>query len=185
MRFAGIQRVIGFLLMASSLMMLPPILVSLFYDDGTYQLFLDSAGIFLVVGLLVYFPVRHEKRELRLRDGFLIVTISWLAVILVGALPFVLLTSPDLSFWDAVFESASGFTTTGATIISNVDALPRAILFYRMETQWLGGMGIIVLAVAILPMLRIGGMQLYKAETPGPVKDAKLTPRVTETAKVV
>ncbi|MGB5486615.1 MAG: TrkH family potassium uptake protein [Lysobacterales bacterium] len=185
MRFAGIQRVIGLLVIASSLMMLPPILVSMYYDDGTVQLFLDSAAIFLVAGLLIYLPVRHEKRELRVRDGFLIVTSSWLAVILVGSLPFILLTSPDLSIWDAVFESASGFTTTGATIISNVDALPRAILFYRMETQWLGGMGIIVLAVAILPMLRIGGMQLYKAETPGPVKDAKLTPRVTETAKAL
>jgi len=175
--------VVGFLLMASSLMMLPPVFVSLCYHDGTYQLFLDSAGIFLLLGLFIYLPVRHERRELRLRDGFLIVTCCWLAVILVGALPFVLLSSPDLSFLDAVFESASGFTTTGATIISDVDALPRAVLFYRMETQWLGGMGIIVLAVAILPMLRVGGMQLYRAEIPGPVKDAKLTPRVTETAK--
>ena len=174
---------VGFLLMASSLMMLPPVFVSLCYHDGTYQLFLDSAGIFLLLGLFIYLPVRHERRELRLRDGFLIVTCCWLAVILVGALPFVLLSSPDLSFLDAVFESASGFTTTGATIISDVDALPRAVLFYRMETQWLGGMGIIVLAVAILPMLRVGGMQLYRAEIPGPVKDAKLTPRVTETAK--
>jgi len=165
--------------------MLPPVLVSLYYDDGMYQLFLDSAGIFLVMGLLIYLPVKHERRDLYLRDGFLVVTCSWLAVILVGALPYVLLTSPDLSFVDAVFESASGFTTTGATIISNVEVIPRSILFYRMETQWLGGMGIIVLAVAILPMLRIGGMQLYRAETPGPMKDAKLTPRITETAKAL
>jgi len=185
MRFAGIQKVIGSLLMGSSLMMLPPVLVSLYYHDGAYQLFLDSAGIFLIIGLLIYIPVRQEKRELRLRDGFLVVTCSWLAVILVGALPYVLLPSPDLSFLDAMFESASGFTTTGATIISNVDVLPRSVLFYRMETQWLGGMGIIVLAVAILPMLRIGGMQLYRAEIPGPVKDAKLTPRITETAKAL
>ena len=185
MRFAAIQKVIGFLIMGSSLIMLPPVLVSLYYDDGMYQLFLDSAGIFLVMGLLIYLPVKHERRDLHLRDGFLVVTCSWLAVILVGALPYVLLTSPDLSFVDAVFESASGFTTTGATIISNVEVIPRSILFYRMETQWLGGMGIIVLAVAILPMLRIGGMQLYRAETPGPMKDAKLTPRITETAKAL
>ncbi len=130
-------------------------------------------------------PVRHDTRELRLRDGFLIVTCSWLVVILLGAMPFVLLSTPDISFLDAVFESASGFTTTGATIIRDVDVLPRAILFYRMETQWLGGMGIIVLAVAILPMLRIGGMQLYRAEAPGPEKDSKLTPRITETAKAL
>ena len=93
---------------------------------------------------------------------------------LVGALPFVLLTSPDLSYVDAVFESMSGLTTTGATIVTNIDALPRAVLYYRQQLQWLGGMGIIVLAVAILPMLRIGGMQLYRAETPGPMKDCQV-----------
>lgn len=185
MRFGNIQRVIGFLIAASSLMMLPPVLVSLYYGDGTHTLFLDSATIFLLLGMLIFIPVRHNKRELRLRDGFLIVTCSWLAVVLVGALPFLLLSSPDLSFVDAVFESMSGFTTTGATIITDVDALPRAVLYYRMQTQWLGGMGIIVLAVAILPMLRIGGMQLFRAETPGPMKDAKLTPRITETAKAL
>ena len=171
--------------MASSLMMLPPMLVSLYYDDGTIQVFLDSAGVFLAVGFLIYLPARHDKRELRLRGGFLIVTLSWLAVILLGALPFVFLDAPDLSFLNAVFESASGFTTTGATIIEDVDALRRATVFYRMETQWLGGMGIIVLAVAILPMLRIGGMQLYRAEVPGPEKDTKLTPRITQTAKAL
>ncbi|MFC1701505.1 TrkH family potassium uptake protein [Pseudomonadota bacterium] len=185
MNYASIQRVIGFLVIASSLMMLPPVFVSLYYDDGTSGLFLSSAGIFLLLGLLIYLPVRKEMRELRIRDGFLIVTSSWVVVILVGALPFALLNLPELSIVDAIFESASGFTTTGATIINDVDALPRAILFYRMETQWLGGMGIIVLAVAILPMLRIGGMQLYKAETPGPEKDTKLTPRITETAKAL
>jgi len=183
MRFANIQRVVGFLVAGSSLMMLPPILVSLYYNDGTYMLFLISAAIYLVLGLLIFIPVRHNKRELRLRDGFLVVTCSWLAVVLVGALPFVLLSSPDLSFVDAVFESMSGFTTTGATIITNVDALPRAVLYYRMQMQWLGGMGIIVLATAILPMLHVGGMQMFQAETPGPIKDSKLTPRITETAK--
>jgi len=185
MRFGNIQRVIGFLIAGSSLMMLPPILVSLYYGDGTYSLFLDSAIIFLIVGMMIYIPVRNHRRELRLRDGFLIVSCSWLAVVLVGAVPFLLLTEPQLSVVDAVFESMSGFTTTGATIITNVDVLPRAVLYYRMQTQWLGGMGIIVLAVAILPMLRIGGMQLFRAETPGPMKDAKLTPRITETAKAL
>jgi trk system potassium uptake protein TrkH len=185
MGFGNIQRVIGFLIAVSSLTMLPPLLVSLYYGDGTQALFIDSATIFLLVGLLLYLPVRHQKRELRLRDGFLVVTSSWLAVVLVGAVPFLLLESPELSVVDAVFESMSGFTTTGATIITNVDALPRAVLYYRMQTQWLGGMGIIVLAVAILPMLRIGGMQLFRAETPGPMKDAKLTPRITETAKAL
>ena len=185
MGFSAVQKVIGFLIAGSSLMMLPPVLVSLWYQDGTATLFLVSAAMLLTLGLLIYFPVRNAHQELRLRDGFLIVVGSWLTLVLVGALPFVLSTSPQMSYVDAVFESMSGLTTTGATIITNIDALPRAVLYYRQQLQWLGGMGIIVLAVAILPMLRIGGMQLYRAETPGPMKDAKLTPRITETAKAL
>ncbi|MBT8058063.1 MAG: potassium transporter, partial [Gammaproteobacteria bacterium] len=185
MGFSAVQRIVGFLIAASSLMMLPPVLVSLFYDDGTATLFLVSAAILFLAGTLIYFPVRHVRKDLRLRHGFLIVVGAWLALVLVGALPFVLLTAPELSYVDAVFESMSGLTTTGATIVTNIDALPRAVLYYRQQLQWLGGMGIIVLAVAILPMLRVGGMQLYRAETPGPMKDAKLTPRITETAKAL
>jgi len=185
MGFANIQRVIGFLISASSLMMLPPVLVSLYYGDETYTLFLISAAIYLVIGMLIFLPVRNNTRELRLRDGFLVVTCSWLAVVMVGALPFVLLVTPELSFVDSIFESMSAFTTTGATIIRDLDVLPRAVLYYRMQMQWLGGMGIIVLAVAILPMLHVGGMQLFRAETPGPMKDSKLTPRITETAKAL
>jgi trk system potassium uptake protein TrkH len=185
MGFSAVQRIVGFLIAASSLMMLPPLLVSLWYHDGSATLFLVSAAILLVAGLVIYFPVRHVRRELRLRHGFLIVVCAWLAWVLVGALPFVLLSTPQLSYVDAVFESMSGLTTTGATIVTDIDALPRAVLYYRQQLQWLGGMGIIVLAVAILPMLRIGGMQLYRAETPGPMKDAKLTPRITETAKAL
>ena len=185
MGFAAVQRVVGFLIAGSSLMMLPPAGVSLIYHDGTATLFLICAAILLGLGLLVYFPVRSVRQELRLRDGFLIVVCAWLALVLVGAVPFVLLKAPQLSYIDAVFESMSGLTTTGATIVTDIDALPRAVLNYRQQLQWLGGMGIIVLAVAILPMLRIGGMQLYRAETPGPMKDAKLTPRITETAKAL
>jgi trk system potassium uptake protein TrkH len=175
----------GFLIMASSLMMLPPVLVSLYYHDEAHWHFLLSALVFVVLGLAIYLPVRSRRRELQLRDGFLVVTCSWLVVVLVGALPFLLMKSPDLSFVDAFFESMSGFTTTGATILTDVEALPRSYLFFRMQSQWLGGMGIIVLAVAILPMLRIGGMGLFRAETPGPQKDAKLTPRIKETAKAL
>jgi trk system potassium uptake protein TrkH len=185
MGFSAVQRVVGFLIAGSSLMMLPPVLVSLWYEDGTATLFLISAAILLAAGLLIYYPVRKVDQDLRLRDGFLIVVCAWLALVLVGAVPFVFLTSPDLSYVDAVFESMSGLTTTGATIVTNIDVLPRAVLYYRQQLQWLGGMGIIVLAVAILPMLRIGGMQLYRAETPGPMKDSKLTPRITETAKAL
>jgi len=185
MDYSAVQRVVGFLIAGSSLMMLPPALVSLWYEDGTATLFFISAAILLAAGLLIYFPVRRATQDLRLRDGFLIVVSSWLALVLVGAVPFVFLTSPDLSYVDSVFESMSGLTTTGATIVTNIDALPRAVLYYRQQLQWLGGMGIIVLAVAILPMLRIGGMQLYRAETPGPMKDSKLTPRIKETAKAL
>ncbi len=185
MRYASIQRVVGFLIAIASLMMLPPAAVSWWYHDGTAVLFLISAAILLSIGLLIFLPVRQVKHELRLRDGFLIVVGCWLALALVGALPFLLLQSPQLSYVDALFESMSGLTTTGATIITNIESLPRGVLYYRQQLQWLGGMGIIVLAVAILPMLRIGGMQLYRAETPGPLKDSKLTPRITETAKAL
>jgi trk system potassium uptake protein TrkH len=185
MRFASIQRVVGFLIAGSSLMMLPPALVSWWYHDGTHVLFLTSAAILLLAGLVVFLPVRNAHRDLRLRDGFLIVVGCWLALALVGALPFLLLVTPEISYVDALFESMSGLTTTGATIMTNIEGLPRAVLYYRQQLQWLGGMGIIVLAVAILPMLRIGGMQLYRAEMPGPMKDAKLTPRITETAKAL
>ncbi|MEJ8569559.1 TrkH family potassium uptake protein [Elongatibacter sediminis] len=185
MGFANVQRVIGFLIAASSLMMLPPVLVSWWYHDGTANLFLICAAILLLAGTLIYLPVRGARRELRLRDGFLIVVSSWLALVLVGALPFVLLITPQIGYVDAVFESMSGLTTTGATILSNIESLPHAVLYYRQQLQWLGGMGIIVLAVAILPILRIGGMQLFRAEMPGPQKETKLTPRIAETAKAL
>ena len=181
----AVQRVVGFLIAGSSLMMLPPVLVSLWYEDGTAGMFLLSAAILVLAGILIYLPVRHATQDLRLRDGFLVVVSAWLALVLVGALPFLLMTTPHISYVDAVFESMSGLTTTGATIVTHIDNLPRALLYYRQQLQWLGGMGIIVLAVAILPMLRIGGMQLYRAETPGPMKDHKLTPRITETAKAL
>ncbi len=185
MRLAAIQRIFGFLIALSSLMMLPPALVSWWYHDGTGYLFITSAVILAILGLVIFLPVRHVRRDLRLHDGFMIVVGCWLSLALVGALPFLLLESPELSYIDALFESMSGLTTTGATIITQIETLPKGILYYRQQLQWLGGMGIIVLAVAILPMLRIGGMQLYRAETPGPNKDAKLTPRITETAKAL
>jgi trk system potassium uptake protein TrkH len=184
-RTATVQRILGFLLAGASLMMLPPVLVSLWYDDGTAKLFLLSAAILLVTGLSIFLPVRHVQEDLRLRDGFLIVAVCWIALAVVGALPFLLLPHPQIGYVDALFESMSGLTTTGATILTNIDQLPRGILYYRQQLQWLGGLGIVVLAVAIMPMLGVGGMQLYRAETPGPLKDSKLTPRITETAKAL
>jgi trk system potassium uptake protein TrkH len=184
-RTATVQRILGFLIAGASLMMLPPAGVSLWYGDGTANLFLVSSVILFLVGMLIFLPVRHVHEELRLRDGFLVVVACWLSLVMVGALPFLLLPQPEISYVDAVFESMSALTTTGATILTNIDDLPRGILYYRQQLQWLGGLGIVVLAVAILPMLRIGGMQLYRAETPGPLKDSKLTPRITETAKAL
>jgi trk system potassium uptake protein TrkH len=139
----------------------------------------------VTIGLLAWLPVRKIRHELRLQDGFVIVALFWGVLSLIGSLPFMLSEQPHMSLTDSFFESISGLTTTGATVITNLDEMPKAILYYRQQLQWLGGMGIIVLAVAVLPMLGIGGMQLYKAETPGPMKDTKLTPRITETAKAL
>ncbi|HHH13677.1 MAG TPA: potassium transporter [Thiolapillus brandeum] len=185
MHLTVVQRILGLLLMLFSATMLPPLAVSLGYGDGAWPAFAAAFAITLAVGVLSWLPVRGQHRELRLRDGFVVVVMFWTVLSATGALPFVLAEHPHLSVTDAFFESVSGLTTTGATVITGLDGLPKSILYYRQQLQWLGGMGIIVLAVAVLPMLGIGGMQLYKAETPGPIKDSKLTPRITETAKAL
>ena len=185
MQIRAIQRILGLLLMIFSVTMLPPVLVSLYYNDGAELAFLAAFALTFCTGVFFWAPVRRHKTEMRLRDGFVIVVMFWTVLALFGALPFLLSDEPDISFTNSVFESMSGLTTTGATVISGLDLLPRSILYYRQQLQWLGGMGIIVLAVAILPVLGIGGMQLYRAETPGPMKDNKLTPRITETAKAL
>jgi len=160
-------------------------LVSALYEDGTLNAFLYALMITFGIGLAVWLPVRSHKQELKTRDGFVITVLFWLVLAFSGSLPLYLAEHPGLSYTDAFFESLSGWTTTGATVITGLDELPKSILWYRQQLQWLGGMGIIVLAVAVLPMLGIGGMQLFRAETPGPVKDSKLTPRITETAKAL
>jgi len=185
MNWSVVQRILGLLLMLFSLTMLPPVLISIFYRDGSWLPFVQGFGLTVFAGLIVWFPVRKKHKDLRLRDGFLVVASFWTVLGTFGAAPLFLSDVLDLSVTDAVFESMSGLTTTGATILSGLDALPRSLLYYRQQLQWLGGMGIIVLAVAVLPMLGVGGMQLYRAETPGPVKDNKLTPRITETAKAL
>ena len=178
-----VQRILGLLLMMFSITMVPPVIVDLVYQEQSWRPFVESFGVTLFVGLLMWYPVRDSRKDLRLRDGFLVVASFWAGLGLAGALPLYLADTPVMSFTDAVFESVSGLTTTGATVLIGLDTLPKAILFYRQQMQWLGGMGIIVLAVAVLPMLGVGGMQLLRAETPGPVKDSRLTPRITETAK--
>ena len=185
MRLAVVQRILGMLLMLFSTSMLPPIIASIIYRDDSMHAFIYGFAVTFIAGALIWLPVRNDKRELRLRDGFIVVAAFWVVLGSFGAAPLMFTTNPSLTFTDAVFEAISGLTTTGATVLSDIDSLPPSIQYYRQQLQWLGGMGIIVLAVAVLPMLGVGGMQLYRAETPGPVKDTKLTPRITETAKAL
>jgi len=185
MNWNVVQRILGLLLMMFSLTMLPPIVFSVYYDDHSWLPFVEGFGLTLAAGILIWLPVHRSRKDLRLRDGFLVVAAFWTVLGTFGAAPLYFADGLSLSITDAVFESMSGLTTTGATILTGLDELPVSILYYRQQLQWLGGMGIIVLAVAVLPMLGVGGMQLYRAETPGPVKDTKLTPRITETAKAL
>jgi len=185
MNWTVVQRILGLLLMMFSFTMLPPVVVSLIYDDHSWLPFVEGFGLTLVAGFICWLPVHRSKKDLRLRDGFLVVASFWTVLGTFGAAPLYFADPLSLTFTDAVFESMSGLTTTGATVLTGLDSLPASILYYRQQLQWLGGMGIIVLAVAVLPMLGVGGMQLYRAEAPGPVKDTKLTPRITETAKAL
>ena len=185
MHFAVIARVLGVLLMMFSLTLLVPISVSLWFNDHNYMTFLWGFAVTFGSGLAIWAPVYKSRADLRTRDGFLVTALFWFVLGTFGSLPLLFSNGLDLSITDAIFESISGLTTTGATVITGLDTLPPSILFYRQQLQWFGGIGIIVIAVAILPMLGIGGMQLYRAEAPGPVKDNKLTPRITETAKAL
>jgi trk system potassium uptake protein TrkH len=183
MHLSIIQKILGLLLIAFSLTLMPPMLVSLIYKDGALGALLVAFIVMFGMGMVFWFPARNAKQELYLRDGFIITAVFWTVLGVVGALPFLFLD--NITIAKAVFESISGFTTTGATVLSGLDDMPKSILYYRQQLQWLGGLGIIVLAVAILPMLGIGGMQLYRAEAPGPMRNEKLTPRLAHTAKAL
>lgn len=177
-----VGRVLGLLLMLFSSTYLLPLLVSLWYRDNQHWDFVVAMLASLVTGSALWALTRHAKGDIKPREGFLLVTLSWLLMGATATVPL-LITIPGLSFTDALFETVSGLTTTGATVLTGLDTLPPSVNLWRHELCWLGGMGIIVLAVAILPLLGVGGMQLYKAETPGPIKDDRLTPRITQTAK--
>ena len=183
MHIKGVIWTIGILVALYGGSMMIPAVVALYYGAGHAVEFLEAGAIVMVLGLLMIRYGGEAPTKLSHRDGFLIVALAWLILSLLGAVPF-WTTGTVTSVVDALFESASGLTTTGATVLSGLDNLPRSILFWRSMQEWLGGMGIIVLAVAVMPLLGVGGMQLFKAETPGPVKD-KLTARVTETAKLL
>lgn len=185
MHLTVINKVLGLLLMLFSITMVPPGLVSLWYSDKDHYSFVLAFIITFSTGILLWYPSYKIKQDLRTRDGFLITVLFWVVLGVFGCLPFVFSEATSLSYVNAVFESVSGLTTTGATVLTGLDELPPSLLYYRQQLQWLGGIGIIVIAVAVLPMLGVGGMQLYRAETPGPVKDNKLTPRITETAKAL
>jgi trk system potassium uptake protein TrkH len=180
----AVAHLLGLMMAFFGLLYLLPIAWSLGVQDGAVIDFVAAALINAFVGLAVATATRRFRRELKPRDGFLLVTLSWVLMSASGAIPL-MIALPDLTFTDAYFESMSGLTTTGSTVLNHLDDLPQSINLWRCMLHWIGGIGIIVLVVAVLPLLGVGGMQLYKAETPGPVKDEKLTPRITETAKAL
>jgi len=181
----AVVNVLGALLAMFSGYYLLPIATALIYGENeSLRVFGASAGATLAIGAVMVLLTLRFRTELKPRDGYLLVSLGWLAVTAAAALPLMFGT-PYLSFTDAFFESMSGLSTTGSTVITGLDHLPHTVNLWRCSLHWLGGMGIIVLAVAVLPLLGVGGMQIYRAETPGPVKDAKLTPRITETAKML
>ena len=185
MHLAVSLRITGVLLIIISAAMLPSLCLALYDRDNSVPPFAIAFAINVFAGLAIWLPCRHARRDLHIRDGFLVTALFWIVLGCFGAIPFYTSEALQLSVAGAVFESVSGLTTTGATVIIGLDELPRSLLLYRQLLQWLGGIGIIVLAVAILPMLGVGGMQLYRAESAGPAKDTKLTPRITGTAKAL
>ncbi|MFQ5488962.1 MAG: TrkH family potassium uptake protein [Gammaproteobacteria bacterium] len=169
------------LLILFSFTLLVPLLISYLYQDETAEYFLLGMVAIFSAGILLWLPTRHQRQDLSRRDGFLVVALFWVVLGCFSAVPLQMIL--DMDFVDAVFEAVSAFTTTGATVLTHLDDMPPALLFYRQQLQWYGGMGVVVLAIAVLPMLGIGGMQLFRAETPGLVKDEKIAPRITRCAR--
>jgi trk system potassium uptake protein TrkH len=182
MNLKAISNLFGILLMLFSLSFIVPISISLLYSDSSLNTFLITFLLVLSVGFVFWFTSKNHKQELSSNDGFIIITLFWLVLAIAGSLPFYL---SGMSVIDSFFESMSGITTTGATVITNIDGLDKSLLMYRQLLQWMGGMGLIVLAIAVMPILGIGGGQIYKTEIPGAMSDQKLTPRITETAKAL
>lgn len=187
-QYRVVQRLLGYLLTFFSLGMLPSLALSLTLDDGEAFSFLYAFFLLFLLGTALWVQAAHHaprRQPLRLRDGFVVVSLFWIGLGLAGSIPLYISPSLQLSGTDAVFEAVSGLTTTGATVLSGLDDMPASILFYRQFLQWIGGLGIIVLAVAILPLVGMGGVQLYQAEAPHSLAERRLTPRITETAKVL
>lgn len=183
MRPLLISRLIGVFLAIFAVTLLPPAAIAWYTDDGQLNNFLISQGLLLSLGLLFWLPGRRHGGNLRPREAFVVVALFWSVLGLTASLPLIL--GVHASITDAAFEAVSAFTTTGATVLSGLDDMPPSILMYRSQLQWLGGAGVVVLAIAILPMLGVGGMQLFRAETAGPMKDEKITPRIAHTARAL
>jgi trk system potassium uptake protein len=178
----GVAHILGLLLAIFGVAYVLPVGCSIIMGDGLWPQFLVAAAINSGVGVVIALGTLRFRRELKARDGFLLVTLVWVLMSASATIPL-LLALPKLSFTQAFFETMSGLTTTGSTVLTGLDHLPPSLNFWRSSLQWFGGLGIIVMALAVLPLLGVGGMQLYKAEAPGPIKDEKLAPRITETAK--
>ena len=182
-RFSKISKTVGSLCLLFSIIFIPPIIVSLIYHDGAIPQFTESFSLTILLGIILWLPFKSKGGDLYRRDGFLIIVLVWLALSFLSSIPFDLIL--HTSVVDSLFEAVSGVTTTGATVLSNLDDMPPSLLFYRQELQWFGGMGLIVLAVAVIPQLGIGGMSIYKAEVPGVMKEEKITPRLSNTASIL
>ena len=186
MKFPYTTRILGTLLMLFSFAQIFPGFLAYFFEEREFVYnFIVTGFVTFLIGCFLFFLASEKNGDLRTKDGFIITIFFWTVLGFFGSIPFYLAELEGVSYIDSLFESISGLTTTGATVLVGLDDMPKSLLFYRHLLQWLGGMGIIVLAVAVLPLLGVGGMQLYKAETPGPLKDSKLTPRITETAKAL
>lgn len=183
-RVLPVLHVLGLVILIFSFTILAPLVTAFFAHDAAQHAFDEAFAITLVAGFVLWLVGRRWRRELKVRDGFLLVLLVWTGLPAFATLPF-LIYAPGMNFTDAYFETISGLTTTGATVMSGLDTLPPSLNLWRHVLNWLGGMGIIVLAVAILPLLGVGGRQLLKAELPGPIKDNKLTPRIADTAKLL
>ena len=182
MNFKSIVNLFSILILFFSISYIFPIIVSLIYKDGAINLFLSTLSIVSLIGIIGVFLTRGEDNNLSQKDGFVIIVLFWIVLSFAGSVPFYL---SGMTFIDSIFESTSGITTTGATVISNIDVLPESLLFYRQLLQWMGGMGLIVLAIAVMPLLGIGGGQIYKTEVPGAMGEQRLTPRIKETAQAL
>jgi trk system potassium uptake protein len=185
MQVRSIARILGLVLMLFSVLELPPMLLTALYNESVSLPFVESFLLLFGCGFMLWAPTTNAPKDLRRRDAMMVIALFWFILSIAGSFPFWLGVVPTLGHLDGLFESVAGLSTTHANVLTALDTLPKAVLFYRQELQWLGGLGVIILAVALYPILGIGGMQLYKSDTPGPMKDERLNPRITQTARVL